>query len=354
MPPSPPAPTRKLSILLPVLLLLAPGLPLLGQAQPGISVATNMVTVFATVRDKHSQLISTLTKDDFSLDEDGRPQAISYFARESDLPLTVGLLVDTSLSQRGVLDQERSASSGFFDHALREDKKDQAFLIHFDHEVELLEDLTSSRKKLQSALGLLQTPEMEDTSQGGGHRRGGGTLLYDAVFLASDDLMKKQQGRKALILLSDGVDRGSKETLSSAVESAQRSNTVVYSILFKDDEPFGGHGGHGGGGYGGHGGGGHRYPQQDQRPDGKKVLERISNQTGGRLFGVARKQTVDQIYTQIEQELRDQYILGYVPDKSPDSADYHKIHLVTKQKDLIVQARDGYYVAQPSGAAAGH
>lgn len=354
MPSSPPEPTHKLSILLPVLLLLAPGVPPFGQAQPGISVATNMVTVFATVRDKHNQLISTLTKDDFSLDEDGRPQPISYFARESDLPLTVGLLVDTSLSQRRVLDQERSASSDFFDHALREEKKDQAFLIHFDHEVELLEDLTSSRKKLQSALALLQTPELEDASQGGGHRPGGGTLLYDAVFLASDDLMKKQQGRKALILLSDGVDRGSKETLSSAVESAQRSNTVVYSILFKDDGSYGGHRGQGGGGYGGHGGGGHRYPQQEERPDGKKVLERISGQTGGRLFEVGKKQTVDQIYTQIEQELRDQYILGYVPDKSPNSADYHKIHLFTKQKDLIVQARDGYYAVQPSGASAGH
>ncbi|MGC1688168.1 MAG: VWA domain-containing protein [Candidatus Acidiferrales bacterium] len=318
------------------------------QLQSKIAVEANMVTVFASVRDKKGQIVPNLTEGDFSIDEDGRAQTISYFARENDLPLTVGLLVDTSLSQRRVLDQERHASASFVDHTLREDKKDQAFLIHFDFEVELLQDFTSSRKKLESALNLLQEPEMQrasdDGNNGGGHHHGGGTLLYDAVYLASNDMMKKMQGRKALIILSDGDDRGSKETLGSAIESAQRANTVVYSILFKDDEPFGPRGGSGGGGWGGHGGGGgHRYPQQEQRPDGKKILERISKETGGRMFEVSKKQTVDQIYDQLAQELRAQYILGYVPEKSPNSADYRKIHLLTKQKDLVVQARGGYY-----------
>ncbi len=350
---------RTISSLLSTLLLFAPGAPLSAQQASKISVESNIVTVFATVRDKHGQIISNLTKDDFSLDEDGRPQTITYFARQNDLPLAVGLLVDTSLSQRRVLDKERTASSNFVDHTLREDKKDQAFLIHFDHEVELLQDFTTSRKKLETALDQLQTPEREESSQGGGHHHGVGTLLYDAVYLASNDMMKKLQGRKAVIILSDGVDRGSKETLASAIESAQRANTVVYSILFKDDEPYGSHGGYGGGGghggWGGHGsggGGGHRYPpQEEQRPDGKKILERISKETGGRLFEVSKKQTVDQIYDAIQQELRDQYILGYVPDKSPNNSDYHKIHLATKQKDLAVQARDGYYAEQPVSAA---
>jgi VWFA-related protein len=316
------------------------------QLQSKIAVEANMVTVFASVRDKKGQIVSNLTKDDFSIDEDGRAQTITYFARVNDLPLTVGLLVDTSLSQRRVLGQERTASSSFIEHTLREDKKDQAFLIHFDYEVELLQDFTSSRKKLESKLDLLETPEMQHASDdGSGHRHGGGTLLYDAIYLASNDMMQKMQGRKAVIILSDGDDRGSKETLASAIESAQRANTVVYSILFKDDEPFGPRAGNGGGGWGGHGGGGggHRYPQQEQRPDGKKILERISKETGGRLFEVSKKLTVDQIYDQLAQELRAQYILGYVPDKSPNSADYRKIHLVTKQKDLAVQARDGYY-----------
>jgi VWFA-related protein len=337
-------------------LLLGTTLP--SQQQPKIAVETKMVTVFATVRDTHGQIVSNLTKDDFALDEDGRPQTISYFARENDLPLTVGLLVDTSLSQRRVLGEERSASSAFIEHVLREDKKDQAFLIHFDREVELLQDLTSSRKKLESALDLLETPQPQQVSDGGRdgqHHRGGGTLLYDAVFLASDELMKKQQGRKALIVLSDGVDRGSKETLQSAIEAAQRADTIVYSIWFKGEEPYGEPGGHGHGGRGTGGpwgGGPHPYPrQQEQRPDGKKILDRISKETGGRLYEVSKKQPVDQIYGQIEQELRDQYILGYTPDKAQTSADYHKIHLSTKQKDLRVQARDGYYSGL--GAATG-
>jgi VWFA-related protein len=339
---------RTILTLVLMLAVLAPNSPLDGQQQSRISVETNMVTVFATVRDKHSKIISNLTRDDFALDEDGRPQTITYFARENDLPLTVGLLVDTSLSQKHVLDQERDASAVFVEHSLRADKKDQAFLIHFDREVELLQELTSSPKKLQSALNLLQTPEPEEVSERGGHSHGAGTVLYDAVFLASDELMKKRQGRKALIVLTDGVDRGSKETLASAIESAQRANTVVYSILFKDDQPsapFGGLGGHGSGGGWGHGGSGHGYPQQqeDQHPDGKKTLDQISRQTGGRLFEVSKNQPIDQIYDQIEKELRSQYIMGYVPDKSTNDSGYHKIHLTTKQKDLAVQARDGYY-----------
>lgn len=228
------------------------------ETHPKIAVQVNTVSVLATVRDKHGKISSNLTKDDFMLEEDGRPQVINYFARENDLALRLGLLVDTSLSQRNVLEQERSASYSFLDHLLREDK-DLAFVIHFDREVELLQDFTPSRPKLQAALQSLQTPQVEGGrgsggssgggtaggSNGGGGpngggrgsgHRGGGTLLYDAIYLASNELMSKQQGRKALIILSDGVDRGSKETLAEAIETAQRSDTVVYSILFEDEE----------------------------------------------------------------------------------------------------------------------
>src|ERR1700735_5619376 len=176
---SAPKVARGISLLLSALLVFVPGALLFGQQdantqEPKISVQSNIVTVSAMVRDKHGQIIADLTKNDFTLDEDGRPQSITYFARQNDLPLAVGLLVDTSLSQRRVLDQERSASSTFVDHTLREEKKDQAFLIHFDHEVELLEDFTSSRKKLEAALDTLETPQMQDTSSGGGGGRGGG------------------------------------------------------------------------------------------------------------------------------------------------------------------------------------
>jgi VWFA-related protein len=347
------------------------------QPATSMSVDVKVVNVLATVRDKHGKIVSNLSKDDFTLEEDTHPVTIHYFAKDTDLPLTLGLLVDTSMSQRRVLDQERAASKTFIDQVLRE--KDTAFLIHFDKEVELSQDLTSSRPKLEAALESLQTPaptqedNAPDSSGGsggnwpGGGRNGGGgggrrhgshhagTLLYDAVYLGSSELMQKQQGRKALIILSDGVDRGSKESLESAIESAQRADTVIYAVLFKDDEEhgnrggFGFPGGMGGGGMGGGrrgGGGGRSGPEeQEQRPDGKKILTRISKETGGRLFEVSKKQPIEQIYSSIQEELRNQYSLGFTPEKS-ESAGYHKLVLKARPKDTTVQARDGYYAGQ--------
>jgi len=165
--------------------------------------------------------------------------------------------------------------------------------------------------------------------------------LYDAIYLAADELMSKQQGRKAVIILSDGVDHGSKETLRDAIETAQRADTVVYSILFKDDEGYGNRGGVRMGGYGGGGRRGGGYPQQD-RPDGKKILQEISKATGGRLYEASKKETVEKIYAEIEEELRNQYRLGYTPGKDEETG-YHKIVVTTKDKEMVVQARDGYY-----------
>ena len=328
-----------------VLALTLSGSDLPGQEQPRIAVEVKTVSVLATVRDRHGKIVPDLAKDDFLLVEDGRPQVINYFAREKDLPLRLGLLVDTSLSQRRVLDQERSASYAFLDNLLRADK-DVAAVVNFDRDVTLLQDFTSSRPRLQTALQQLETPRMD--TQGvrgpnprgtGGARRGGGTLLYDAVYLASDELMNKQKGRKALIILSDGVDHGSKETLAEAIETAQRADTIVYSILFSDEEAYSHYGGHGMGPHGGHSG---RYPPQQERPDGKKILEQISKQTGGRLFEVSKKEPVDKIYADIEEELRNQYSLGYTPQKDLQPG-YHKIHLSTHNRELKVQARDVYY-----------
>jgi VWFA-related protein len=342
-----------------------------------IAVDVKVVTLPVTVRDKHGKIVRDLTKDDFTLQEDGRAQTIRYFSQEANLPLTLGLLVDTSRSQSNVLDAERNASRSFLDQMLVQ-PKDKAFLIHFDREVELLQDLTSSREKLQSALELLKTSSDRDSSNdpndsrsGSGSHRGGGTQLYDAVFLASNELMKKQQGRKALVILSNGVDRGSKTYLESAIESAQRADTVVYSILFADshhddrDErqrrgggmgrggggwPGGGGGGWpgGGGGYPGGGGGrggrsGGQRPDEGPRTDGKKLLERISRETGGRFFEVSKKETVGEIYSSIVEELRTQYSMGYTPDKDSAAAGYHRVQLQVKRKDLAVQTREGYY-----------
>ena len=328
--------------------------------KPDISVETKTVNVLAAVHDKDGKVIANLTKDDFTLLEDGQPQTIQYFSQNSDLPLTLGLLVDTSMSQRRVLPDERTASYSFLDHLMRQDK-DKAFVLHFDREVELLQDITSVRSKLQAALQLLDTTREDDSSTStpsdqrgqrgggrGGMHGGAGTLLYDAVYLASDEVVKKQPGRKALIVLSDGVDHGSKESLVSAIESAQRANALVYSILFADNEDRdrgGNFGGWHGGGMGGPmgGGGGHRrFPQQENREDGKKILEQISQQTGARLFEVSKKMPIDKIYAQIEEELRNQYDIAYTP--SNPTPGYHKIQLSAKPKNMVVEARDGYYV----------
>jgi VWFA-related protein len=349
------------------------------QQKPDISVDVKLVNVFATVRDKKGAIVNNLKKEDFALEEDGRPQTIQYFRQDSDLPLTLGLLVDTSMSQRTVLGQERTASYSFLDHMIRDDK-DKAFVIHFDTQVELLQDLTPSREKLEHALQLLQPSDPDDNGgygggqggnsgggqggQGGGGgrgRRGGGgagTLLYDAIYLAANEVMKPLPGRKALVVLTDGVDHGSRESLETSIESAQRADTIVYSILFAGQEPgtsrggFGGPrmgggwpGGGGGGGWpgGGGGGGGRRgggYPSQE-RPDGKKVLTQLSQETGGQMYEVSKKESIDEIYARIEDGLRHQYVLGYTPDKAEPG--YHKIHVTVKNKDLAVQARESYY-----------
>ena len=160
---------------------------------------------------------------------------------------------------------------------------------------------------------------------------GGGTKLYDAVLLASDELMRKQHGRKALILLTDGMDQGSKTPLSEAVESAQRADTLVYSILFEDPEMAGG---------------GFRGMGRRDSVDGKQVLERISRETGGRFFEVSKKRTITDVYASIEEDLRNQYSLGYSPDRTGSTGEYHRIHLTAKQKGYVVQTREGYYQGQ--------
>jgi VWFA-related protein len=353
-----------------------------------ISVDARLVNLPVVVRDKKGALIQNLTKADFTLQVDNKPQTIRYFDKDTNLPLVLGLLVDTSLSQRSVIDEERSASSVFLDQMLTT-PKDQAFIIQFASETELLQDLTSSRPKLQAALKEIETPpdtsntantssDPNDTSNSGSTRRAHrGTVLYDALFLASDEIMSKQKGRKAIIILSDGGDNGSRETLVRSIEAAQRADTIVYAIYFKGDDPHqtpnnnqrggrgggypgGGYpgGGYPGGGYPGGGypggrggypggnGGGSNYPPAQRRTDGKKNLERMVNETGGRLFEIKKNQDVAQIYTQIAEELRAQYRLGYTPSQDASAAGYHQINLATNQKGLTIQTRDGYYTGK--------
>jgi VWFA-related protein len=345
-------------------------------AQPPATLAVNarLVNLPVVVRDKKGALIQNLTKDDFVLQVDGKPQTIRYFDKDTNLPLVLGLLVDTSQSQRNVIDEERTASSTFLDQMLTT-SKDQAFIAQFAHQTELLQDLTTSHPLLQKALREIDTPgnssgTTDDTSTGGGRHHSGGTTLYDALFLTSDEIMSKQTGRKAIIILSDGVDRESKETLVKSIEAAQRADTIIYAIYFKGEEdhpmnnnPQRGRGGYPGGGYpgggypgGGYPGGGYpggrggnnpgTYPTNQSHADGKKILERMAHETGGRLFEVKKNQDIAQIYQQIAEELRAQYRLGYTPTQEAAADGYHQIDLTLHQKGLQIQTRDGYYGAK--------
>jgi VWFA-related protein len=328
-----------------------------------------------------------LTAKDFTLTEDGRPQVIKSFTSQSNLPFRLGLLVDTSRSVNSALDAERKAAGKFIDLMLPADPKagvqgDEAFLIHFDREVELLEDFTNSREKLHHELDGMGPTAQERNNQGpetsggdrggnggggqhGGGRSGNGTQLYDAIYLASDELMKPKSGRKALIVFSDGGDRGSKETLNDAIDAADRANVQVFTIYFKGEEDrsnsgFPGNGGHhggmgGGGGYpgggGGYpGGGGHRgggNPRSEAGVDGKKIMEQIASRTGGQFFEAKKKDNLDEIYNQIAASLRQQYLLTYTPDKVDTEGEFHKIVLKTDKTDLNVITREGYYAPTP-------
>jgi VWFA-related protein len=246
----------------------------------------------------------------------GARQKIRYFSQESNLPLTIGLLVDTSRSQTGVLQQERRASRAFLERVLRPER-DQAFVAHFDERVEILQGLTSSRTELAEALQRLAIP---------GHFA---TLIYSAVRQCSEGVMSKQSGRKAFILLTDGVSFRDETSIGTAVECAQRADTILYSIRFSD-------------------------PIKAYRPvraailttakeHGKGALTRMAKETGGDTFEVSKRQSIDEIYKQIEGALRNQYSIGCTPDKSGTTAGYRKIKLSARDGKLVVTNRDGYY-----------
>ncbi|HEY1210572.1 MAG TPA: VWA domain-containing protein [Terracidiphilus sp.] len=373
--------------------------PASSQPAPVLKVQASDVVLPVTVRNKKGELVTSVKVSDFTLTEDSRPQKIKSFTRETSLPFRLGLLVDTSHSMMGVMESERKAAGKFVDAMLPEQSKagpgasqDQAFLIHFDREVELLYDFTSSRDKLHRELDEMgpsraannEARDSESSGAGNGgnggygggrgqgqgqgqsHGRRGGSQLYDAIYLASDEVMKNQEGRKALIVFSDGVDRGSKMTLNDAVDAADKAGLAVYTIYLKGEEErstsgypgSGGHrGGMGGGGYPGGGGG---WPgggggrsggggQREPEVDGKKIMEKIATRTGGHFYEAKKKDNLDEIYGQIAEELRGQFLLTYTPDVVDKEGGFHKIVLKSNMNDLSVVTREGYYA--PGGEA---
>lgn len=275
--------------------------------QATFSTVVKVVNVLATVRDKQGQLVKGLAQDDFTLEEDGQKQTIRYFSPQSGQPLTIGLLIDVSGSQRTVLAEQRRASRQFLDQVLRS-PRDQAFFVRFDRQVEALRDLD-----------LLE----QDT----GRTSPEGTALYDAVVFAARRIAG-QAGRKALIVLSDGYDTSSAASLTAAVEAAQRADTLVYAIRFLDRDVFK-----------------FQIPaSQGGSPvprEGRKALQRISKDTGGTYFDLDSAETLEKIYARIDDELRNQYSLGFTPVSTRPG--YRKLRVSVKRKGLTVQARDGYF-----------
>jgi VWFA-related protein len=284
----------------------------------------NVVNIFFNVKDHHGLLIPGLTKTDFDVLEDGKPQTIKYFAGDSDQPLTLGILIDTSPSQTRVLTIEQEDCAQFLQSVLRQ--KDLAFLINFDSDIDLDQDYTNNASSLKRALNKLQ---IGGGSAGGGPvGLGGGpvpnahprsTALYDAIYLAADEKLKNEVGRKAMIVFTDGEDEGSRLRIRDAIEAAQKADTMCYVILIADR----------GGWYQGFGLG-----------DMKKLAE----ETGGRVIDVGNnQQKLRNAFDQIQQELRSQYNIGYTPTNTKLDGSYRKIQIKTKNGDYKVQARQGYY-----------
>ena len=297
------------------------------QPTTSLKVNVNVVQLFFNVKDKKGGLIANLTKDDFQVSEDGKPQTIKYFAAESNLPLTLGILIDSSGSQQRVLEMEKEVGGDFLSQILRE--KDLAFVISFDVNVDLLQDFTNSVHSLKAALNSARI----NTGGGAGSIPGlgggpvptssipKGTLLYDGIYLAAHDELAQQVGRKAMIILTDGEDQGSQLRVQDAIEAAQKSDSIVYVLLCAD------RGFYGFGGYSGEG-----------------QMKKLTQETGGRVIEVGNKMDkLKQAFDQISQELRSQYNVGYTPTNAALDGTFRKVEIHAKNKDYKIQARTGYY-----------
>ena len=300
-----------------------------GRAQEDvtISVDVQVVNLLASVRDKQGVLRNDLTKFDFQLFEDGQKQEIRYFSRQTDLPLTIGLLVDTSVSQQRVVEIERSAGYRFYDKILRKEK-DLAFLMSFDVDVELLQDLTASKNLLQGGLAQLEVQGAGRGITPGTVPSGKvtGTALYDSIYLAAREMLKPQVGRKAIVLISDGNDYGSKVDIEEAIEAAQRSDVIIFGVRYFDREFYFRAGASGGG--------------------GMSTLKKLARATGGEAYEVKRKRTLDDILDEINDVVRNQYAIGYSPARDLSEPGFRKVELRTKDKGLEVQTREGYYPSE--------
>ena len=298
--------------------------PPVSQSPTTLKVSTEVVNVLTIVKDKKGHLIPDINKEDFALTEDNNPQVVSYFSKQVDTPLTLGIMVDTSPSQQRVLPVEQEEAKAFIAQVIK--PKDLAFVLHFDVDVELLQDFTADKRMLSKAID-----ETVINGGGGGVLPGpfptsnlGGTHLFDAVYLAANELLKNEVGRKVIILLTDGEDQGSREKLQAALEAAQKSDLMIYSIEISD-RSF--------------------YYRQGAFFSGDSVLKKLSEETGGRVIEVKANRDVSRAFQEIADELRTQYLLGYTSSNTRHDGSYRKIKVSVRNQDYKIQARRGYYAA---------
>jgi VWFA-related protein len=291
---------------------------------------SDLVQFFFNVKEKKGGLIPNLTKDDFEVLENGKPQTIKYFAANSNLPLTLGILIDTSASQENVLGMEKLVGGAFLSQILTD--KDQAFVIDFNIGVALVQDFTSSARRLKEALNSVKINSGGQAAVSSIPGMGGGpvptmgvprgTLLYDAVYLSSHDQMSQQVDRKAMILLTDGEDQGSQYKIRDAIEAAQKADTIVYVLLCADRGFYWG---------------------QGAAFSGDSDMKKLTSETGGRVIEVGNKpEKLKAAFDQISRELRSQYNLGYVPLNTKKDGAFRRVEIHTKQ-GYKVQARSGYF-----------
>lgn len=288
----------------------------------------NLVNVLFTVKDKHGALVPNLTKDHFDLLDEGKPQTIKYFSTQNDVPITLGLLIDSSYSMNRMLPEEKVVAGGFLQKVLT--NKDLAFVISFDVSVDLLQDLTSDIHLLRTGMekARINTNTVGMSPMGGpgpvptaaGQNKG--TLLFDAVYLASDEILSKQVGRKAMVILTDGDDVGSKLKLKDSIEAAQRADVVAYVLLITDPV----------------------------FPSNYGDMSKLAEQTGGRIISVRGPDKLDKAFAEIAAELRSQYLLGFSPTNPLNDGKFRRLEV--KSKDgYKIQARKGYYPPNDTAAS---
>jgi len=305
----------------------APAAPVEEESMGTIKLNVNLVDVFFTVKAKDGTLVPHLSKDDCTVSEDKVPQTLKSFAAETHLPLTLGIILDTSGSQTRVLPLEQDAGSQFLQDVIK--PKDEAFILSVDVNVDLLQDLTNSSRMLSKALykaeinapgSLLPSP----VPTPGGPR---GTVLYDAVYLASREKLTQETGHKALIMLTDGQDEGSRVKINEAIAAAQKSNVTIYVILIADVQS---------------------YMDQGMGYFGYSAMKKMTEETGGRVINVGNNgKKLEAAFQQIEDELRTQYVATYTPSNTKMDGAFRHIGVECHGDGLKVQVRKGYYAPSP-------